>query len=153
MGGSSGGSCAFIMAWYHPELYHRVLTYSGTYLNQQWPSNPQTPHGAWEFHEHHDRQHFFLTNSAYRPDMVSYFRPRSLHCASPPLLIEMAIMTGTRCWAIRLSRALDNNGSGPSAPTMNAHTWNEAESAERSGGLHRSEGWGMTCLREEAAPP
>lgn len=52
MGGSSGGSCAFIMAWYHPELYHRVLTYSGTYVNQQWPYNPQTPHGAWEFHEH-----------------------------------------------------------------------------------------------------
>jgi enterochelin esterase-like enzyme len=52
MGGSSGGSCALIMAWYHPELYRRVLTYSGTYVNQQWPPNPQTPHGAWEFHEH-----------------------------------------------------------------------------------------------------
>jgi enterochelin esterase-like enzyme len=51
MGGSSGGSCALIMAWYHPELYHRVLTYSGTYVNQQWPWNSQTPHGAWEFHE------------------------------------------------------------------------------------------------------
>jgi enterochelin esterase family protein len=52
MGGSSGGACALIMAWYHPELYHRVLTYSGTFVNQQWPYNPQTPHGAWEFHEH-----------------------------------------------------------------------------------------------------
>ncbi len=52
MGGSSGGSCALIMAWYHPELYHRVLTYSGTYVNQQWPPNPETLHGAWEFHEH-----------------------------------------------------------------------------------------------------
>jgi enterochelin esterase family protein len=52
MGGSSGGSCALIMAWYHPELYHRVLTYSGTYVNQQWPPNAETPHGAWEFHEH-----------------------------------------------------------------------------------------------------
>ena len=52
MGGSSGGSCALIMAWYHPELYHRVLTYSGTYVNQQWPPDPKTPHGAWEFHEH-----------------------------------------------------------------------------------------------------
>ena len=52
MGGSSGGSCALIMAWYHPELYHRVLTYSGTYVNQQWPYDPRTPHGAWEFHEH-----------------------------------------------------------------------------------------------------
>jgi len=52
MGGSSGGSAALEMAWYHPELYHRVLTYSGTYVNQQWPPNDQTPHGAWEFHEH-----------------------------------------------------------------------------------------------------
>jgi enterochelin esterase-like enzyme len=52
MGGSSGGSCALIMAWYHPEWYHRVLTYSGTYVNQQWPHNAETPHGAWEFHEH-----------------------------------------------------------------------------------------------------
>jgi iron(III)-enterobactin esterase len=52
MGGSSGGSCALIMAWYDPEWYHRVLTYSGTFINQQWPYNPQTPHGAWEFHEH-----------------------------------------------------------------------------------------------------
>ncbi len=52
MGGSSGGSCALIMAWYHPELYHRVLTYSGTFVNQQWPYNPESPHGAWEFHEH-----------------------------------------------------------------------------------------------------
>jgi iron(III)-enterobactin esterase len=61
MGGSSGGSCALIMAWYHPELYHRVLTYSGTYVNQQWPSNPETPHGAWEFHEH------LIPNSPVKP--------------------------------------------------------------------------------------
>ena len=61
MGGSSGGSCAFIMAWYHPELYHRVLTYSGTYVNQQWPYNSQTPHGAWEFHEH------LIPNSPRKP--------------------------------------------------------------------------------------
>lgn len=51
MGGSSGGACALIMAWYHPELYHRVLSYSGTFVNQQWPYNPKMPHGAWEFHE------------------------------------------------------------------------------------------------------
>jgi enterochelin esterase-like enzyme len=61
MGGSSGGSCALIMAWYHPELYHRVLTYSGTYVNQQWPYNPQSPHGAWEFHEH------LIPNSPAKP--------------------------------------------------------------------------------------
>jgi enterochelin esterase family protein len=61
MGGSSGGSCALIMAWYHPEWYHRVLTYSGTYVNQQWPYNAETPHGAWEFHEH------LIPNSPVKP--------------------------------------------------------------------------------------
>ena len=52
MGGSSGAACALIMAWYHPEWYHRVLSYSGTFVNQQWPYNRAAPHGAWEFHEH-----------------------------------------------------------------------------------------------------
>jgi enterochelin esterase-like enzyme len=51
MGGSSGGSAAMAMAWYRNDLYHRVLTYSGTYVNQQWPHNPDTPLGAWEFHK------------------------------------------------------------------------------------------------------
>jgi iron(III)-enterobactin esterase len=51
MGCSSGAAAALIMAWYHPELYHRVLSYSGTYVNQQWPPSAETPHGAWEFHE------------------------------------------------------------------------------------------------------
>jgi enterochelin esterase-like enzyme len=51
MGGSSGGSAALIMAWYHPEWYHRVLSYSGTFVNQQWPPSAGTPHGAWEYHE------------------------------------------------------------------------------------------------------
>lgn len=52
MGGSSGGACALSMAWYHPDLYHRVLSYSGTFVNQQSPLNPETPHGAWEYHDH-----------------------------------------------------------------------------------------------------
>ena len=52
MGGSSGGAAAFSMAWYHPDLYHKILTYSGTYVNQQSPLNPETPHGAWEYHDH-----------------------------------------------------------------------------------------------------
>jgi iron(III)-enterobactin esterase len=50
MGCSSGGSCAIIMAWYHPEWYRRVLTYSGTFVNQQRPSNSETPGGAWDLH-------------------------------------------------------------------------------------------------------
>ena len=64
MGGSSGGSAAFIMAWYHPELYHRVLAYSITAINQQWPHSDVTPHGAWEFHER------LISNSPVKPIRV-----------------------------------------------------------------------------------
>jgi hypothetical protein len=50
MGISSSGAAAFTMAWFHPELYHRVLAYSPTVVNQQWPHNPALPGGAWEYH-------------------------------------------------------------------------------------------------------
>jgi enterochelin esterase-like enzyme len=59
LGGSSGGAVAFTMAWFHPELYHRVLTYSGTYVNLK--NGPDAPHGAWEYNEH------FIPNSPARP--------------------------------------------------------------------------------------
>lgn len=52
MGGSSGAACAFTMAWFHPEMYHRLLLYSSTLVNQQSPLDPASPHGAWEYHEH-----------------------------------------------------------------------------------------------------
>ncbi|HLK49289.1 MAG TPA: alpha/beta hydrolase-fold protein [Bryobacteraceae bacterium] len=49
-GGSSGGAVALTMAWFKPELYHRVLTYSGTYVDLR--NGPEAPHGAWEYLEH-----------------------------------------------------------------------------------------------------
>jgi enterochelin esterase-like enzyme len=52
MGCSSGAAAAFTMAWFRPDWYHRVLSYSGTYVNQQSPTNPASLHGAWEYHEH-----------------------------------------------------------------------------------------------------
>jgi hypothetical protein len=64
MGGSSGGSAAFIMAWYRPDLYRRVLAYSITAINQQWPHSDVTPHGAWEFHER------LIPNSPVKPIRV-----------------------------------------------------------------------------------
>ena len=50
LGGSSGGCAAFSMAFFRPDLFRRVLTYSGTYTNQQSPFNAETPHGHWELH-------------------------------------------------------------------------------------------------------
>jgi enterochelin esterase family protein len=51
MGGSSGAACAFTMAWFHPELYRRVLSYSGTFVNQENPPHPEVSRGAWEYHQ------------------------------------------------------------------------------------------------------
>ena len=48
---SSSGAAAFTMAWFHPEFYHRVLAYSPTMVNQQWPHSPALPGGAWEYHD------------------------------------------------------------------------------------------------------
>jgi len=47
MGTSSGAAAGMIMAWFHPERYHRVLTFSGTFVNQQSPMDPKFPHGAY----------------------------------------------------------------------------------------------------------
>jgi enterochelin esterase-like enzyme len=49
LGGSSGGAASFTMAWFHPEWYHRVVSYSGSFTQLQ--RGPAAPHGAWEFHE------------------------------------------------------------------------------------------------------
>jgi enterochelin esterase-like enzyme len=49
-GGSSGGAMALTMAWFKPELYHRVLSYSGTFTDLK--NGPEAPHGAYEYPEH-----------------------------------------------------------------------------------------------------
>jgi len=64
MGGSSGGIAAFTMAWFRNDLYHRVLAYSITAVNQQWPWNPQYPGGAWEYHQ------TIIPNSPVKPIRV-----------------------------------------------------------------------------------
>ena len=45
MGSSSGGSASLIMAWFRTDLYRRVLTTSGTFVNQAWPFDPKYPDG------------------------------------------------------------------------------------------------------------
>lgn len=52
LGCSSGAAAAFTMAWFRPDLYRRVLSYSGTFVNTQSPFNPVSPQGAWGYHEY-----------------------------------------------------------------------------------------------------
>ncbi len=53
MGCSSGGAAALSMAWFRPDLFRRVIAYSGTFVDQQdddAPEEAQFPLGAWEYH-------------------------------------------------------------------------------------------------------
>jgi enterochelin esterase-like enzyme len=50
MGGSSGGAASFSMAWWRPDLFRKVIAFSGTFVNQV-PENSPFPHGAWIYHD------------------------------------------------------------------------------------------------------
>jgi len=53
MGCSSGGAAALSMGWFRPDLFRRLITYSGTFVDQQdddAPEEPKYPLGAWEYH-------------------------------------------------------------------------------------------------------
>lgn len=52
LGGSSGGAASFSMAWWHPELFRRVISYSGTFVRQASPEDPLYPHGCWAYHDY-----------------------------------------------------------------------------------------------------
>ena len=53
MGCSSGGAAALTMGWFRPDLFRRLITYSGTFVDQQDDDSPDEaryPLGAWEYH-------------------------------------------------------------------------------------------------------
>jgi enterochelin esterase-like enzyme len=53
-GCSSGGAAAFTMGWFPADRYRRIVTYSGTFVDQQDDDAAEEamyPLGAWEYHE------------------------------------------------------------------------------------------------------
>jgi enterochelin esterase-like enzyme len=101
MGCSSGAACALSMAWFRPDLYRRVLSYSGTYVNQQWPHDPDMPHGAWAFHER------LIPESPKKPLRIW------LHVADQDLLNPNAMRDGMHDWVEaneRMARVLADKG-------------------------------------------
>jgi enterochelin esterase family protein len=53
VGCSSGSAAALTMGWFHPEWFHRIVTYSGTFVDQQNPAAAEQamyPLGAWDYH-------------------------------------------------------------------------------------------------------
>jgi iron(III)-enterobactin esterase len=53
LGCSSGGAAAMSMGWFRPDLFRRIIAYSGTFVDQQdddAPEEAKYPLGAWEYH-------------------------------------------------------------------------------------------------------
>jgi len=53
MGCSSGGAAAFTAGWFKPDLFSRIISYSGTFVDQQDDDADEEsiyPLGAWEYH-------------------------------------------------------------------------------------------------------
>ncbi|MEX2212828.1 MAG: alpha/beta hydrolase-fold protein [Phycisphaeraceae bacterium] len=53
MGCSSGGAAALTAGWFRPDLFRRLICYSGTFVDQQdddAPEEAKYPLGAWEYH-------------------------------------------------------------------------------------------------------
>lgn len=53
MGCSSGGAAALTIGWFRSDLFRRIISYSGTFVDQQDDDAPEEaayPFGAWEYH-------------------------------------------------------------------------------------------------------
>lgn len=100
MGCSSGASAAFTMAWFGNDSYRRVLSYSGTFVDQQDPAVSSYPNGAWEYHEH------LIDDSPLKPLRVY------LHVGGHDLGYD-APEAGLHNWVLaneRMFEALDRKG-------------------------------------------
>ena len=97
-GESSGAAAAFTMAWLHPNLYRRVISYSGTFVALQ--RNATAPNGAWDFHQ------TFIPNTERKPLRVWLHVSENDNGATMPA-------EGMRNWVIandRMAEALKAKG-------------------------------------------
>ncbi|MBC8133871.1 MAG: enterobactin esterase [Deltaproteobacteria bacterium] len=66
IGCSSGGAAALTMGWFRPDLFRRIITYSGTFVDQQDDDAAEErmyPLGAWEYHSSMN----LIANAAQKP--------------------------------------------------------------------------------------
>jgi iron(III)-enterobactin esterase len=90
IGCSSGSAAALTMGWFRPNLFRRLLTYSGTFVDQQddvAPEETMYPQGAWEYHSGKE----LIANSEKKPLRIS------LHVSDGD---NGANTTGTHNWVV-----------------------------------------------------
>jgi len=107
LGGSSGGAASFSMAWWHPDLFHKVITYSGTYVTQV-PAGSPFPHGCWIYHDV-DPYNMAMPNGliVQHCEIASGFKGSSAPGPCDTPLSQMACQAVTGCaWNTKVNRPI-----------------------------------------------
>ena len=93
LGESSGAAAALTMAWLTPNLYRRVISYSGTFVALQ--RNATAPNGAWDFHQ------TFIPNSDRKPMRIwLHVSENDIGATSPVEQMRNWVAANTRMAAV-----------------------------------------------------
>jgi predicted alpha/beta superfamily hydrolase len=76
-----------------------VLSYSGTFVNQQSPLNKESPHGAWEYHEN-----FILKNPAKPLRIWMHVGEQDNRSKDPESTLHNWVMANQRMAAVLKAR-------------------------------------------------
>ena len=107
MGCSSGGAAALTMGWFRPDLFRRLVTYSGTFVDQQDDDAPEEsdyPFGAWEYHSSVK----LIENSAKKPLRIfTHVSENDLRAKDPEETYHNWVMANKRTAAALKTKGYD----------------------------------------------
>ncbi len=107
MGCSSGGAAALTIGWFRPDLFRRLITYSGTFVDQQADNAPEEakfPLGAWEYHSGMK----LLENSETKPLRIfTHVSENDLRANDPESTNHNWVMANKRTAAALKARGYD----------------------------------------------
>ncbi len=108
IGCSSGGAAALSMAWFRPDLFRRVIAYSGTFVDQQdddAAEEAKFPLGAWEYHSGMK----LIENSPKKPLRIfTHVSENDLRPHDPEETHHNWVMAGQRTDAALTARGYDH---------------------------------------------
>lgn len=107
MGCSSGGAAALTIGWFRPDLFRRLITYSGTFVDQQDDDAPEEkayPLGAWEYHSSMK----LIENSEKKPLRIfTHVAENDLRAQDPESTYHNWVMANKRTAAVLKAKGYD----------------------------------------------
>jgi iron(III)-enterobactin esterase len=107
MGCSSGGAAALTMGWFRPDLFRRLITYSGTFVDQQDDDAAEEatyPLGAWEYHSGKK----LIENSEKKPLRIfTHVSENDLRAKDPEETYHNWVMANERTAAVLKAKGYD----------------------------------------------